>query len=49
MTVLAEGIETKAQLERLRELGCDLGQGFLFSRAVPRGEVNSLLDLGFGF
>jgi diguanylate cyclase (GGDEF)-like protein/PAS domain S-box-containing protein len=49
MTVLAEGIETKAQLERLRELGCDLGQGFLFSPAVPRGEVNSLLDLGFGF
>jgi EAL domain-containing protein (putative c-di-GMP-specific phosphodiesterase class I) len=49
MTVLAEGVETKAQLERLRELGCELGQGFLFSPAVPVTEVPSLLDVSFGF
>jgi diguanylate cyclase (GGDEF)-like protein/PAS domain S-box-containing protein len=49
MTVLAEGIETKQQLERLRELGCDLGQGFLFSPAVPLAEVQSLLEVGYGF
>jgi EAL domain-containing protein (putative c-di-GMP-specific phosphodiesterase class I) len=32
--VVAEGIETDAQADRLRELGCDFGQGFLFSRPV---------------
>ena len=43
MTMLAEGIETEAQLERLRRLGCELGQGFLFSPAVPTGEVLAVL------
>jgi diguanylate cyclase (GGDEF)-like protein len=33
LRVVAEGIETRAQLDRLREIGCDLGQGFYF--AVP--------------
>ena len=36
--VVAEGIETERQAERLLELGCDLGQGYLFSRPVPRRE-----------
>jgi predicted signal transduction protein with EAL and GGDEF domain len=39
ITMLAEGIETPAQLERLRRMGCELGQGFLFSPAVPKEEV----------
>jgi diguanylate cyclase (GGDEF)-like protein/PAS domain S-box-containing protein len=39
ITMLAEGIETPAQLERLRRMGCELGQGFLFSPAVPNEEV----------
>jgi Amt family ammonium transporter len=43
MTVLAEGIETREQLVRLRSMGCDLGQGYLFSRAVPSDEVTELL------
>jgi diguanylate cyclase (GGDEF)-like protein/PAS domain S-box-containing protein len=43
MTMIAEGIETEAQLDRLRHLGCELGQGFLFSPAVPAGDVPSLL------
>jgi EAL domain-containing protein (putative c-di-GMP-specific phosphodiesterase class I) len=43
MTVLAEGIETQGQLERLRALGCEVGQGFLFSPAVPAGEVAAML------
>lgn len=42
MTVLAEGIETRGQLDRLRQLGCELGQGFLFSPAVPNDEVAEL-------
>jgi diguanylate cyclase (GGDEF)-like protein len=33
--VVAEGIETQAQLQRLRELGCDFGQGYLFARPGP--------------
>jgi EAL domain-containing protein (putative c-di-GMP-specific phosphodiesterase class I) len=43
MTMIAEGIETKAQLERLRFLGCELGQGFLFSPAVPADDVLAIL------
>jgi diguanylate cyclase (GGDEF)-like protein/PAS domain S-box-containing protein len=35
MQITGEGIETAAQLSRLRELGCDYGQGYLFSRPVP--------------
>ncbi|WP_201218657.1 EAL domain-containing protein [Halochromatium roseum] len=34
-TVVAEGIETQAQLEILRDLGCDWGQGYLWSKPVP--------------
>jgi diguanylate cyclase (GGDEF)-like protein/PAS domain S-box-containing protein len=43
-TVLAEGIEQRHQLERLRHFGCQLGQGFLFSCAVPASEVPALLN-----
>jgi diguanylate cyclase (GGDEF)-like protein/PAS domain S-box-containing protein len=42
-TVLAEGIETEGQLLRLRHLGCELGQGYLFSPAVPANEVAAML------
>jgi diguanylate cyclase (GGDEF)-like protein/PAS domain S-box-containing protein len=45
-TMLAEGIETVEQLERLRQLDCELGQGFLFSPAVPVGEVPEILRNG---
>jgi diguanylate cyclase (GGDEF)-like protein/PAS domain S-box-containing protein len=40
--VVAEGVESKAQLERLRELGCDEYQGFLFSPAVSPSELEKL-------
>jgi EAL domain-containing protein (putative c-di-GMP-specific phosphodiesterase class I) len=42
MQVVAEGIETQGQLEFLTERQCPLGQGFLFSRAVPSEEVPRL-------
>jgi EAL domain-containing protein (putative c-di-GMP-specific phosphodiesterase class I) len=46
MIVLAEGIETNGQLERLSNLHCDLGQGFFWSPAVPHGDVVSMLGDG---
>ncbi len=33
--VIAEGIETPAQADALRAIGCDFGQGFLFGRPSP--------------
>jgi diguanylate cyclase (GGDEF)-like protein len=41
--VVAEGIETGRQAERLRELGCDLGQGYLFARPMPADAVRRIL------
>ena len=34
LCVVAEGVESVEQLERLRELGCDRAQGFFFSRSI---------------
>lgn len=41
MDVVAEGIERESQLERLRQMGCEYGQGYLFSRPLPRGEAEA--------
>lgn len=40
---VAEGIETREQLENLRAMNCDLGQGFLFSKALSRERMDDLL------
>ena len=44
--VVAEGVETTEQVEVLRALGCQLGQGFYFARAVPATELTRLLQAG---
>jgi diguanylate cyclase (GGDEF)-like protein/PAS domain S-box-containing protein len=41
MSPLAEGIETEAEWRFLVEHGCSLGQGYLFSRPVPAGEITA--------
>jgi EAL domain-containing protein (putative c-di-GMP-specific phosphodiesterase class I) len=45
MDVVAEGIETREQYLLLRELGCRLGQGFLFARPMSAEAVTRLLRL----
>jgi diguanylate cyclase (GGDEF)-like protein/PAS domain S-box-containing protein len=44
--VVAEGVETRAQLERLAEYGCDEAQGYLFSKPLAPEECGRLLEEG---
>ena len=46
MEAIAEGIETPLQLLQLRQLGCAVGQGYLFGRAVPAAEAADLIGAG---
>jgi diguanylate cyclase (GGDEF)-like protein/PAS domain S-box-containing protein len=46
LRVIAEGIETMSQLERLRSLGCEFGQGYLFSPPVTPEAAEQLLQTG---
>ncbi|CQR63883.1 Uncharacterized signaling protein PA1727 [Streptomyces leeuwenhoekii] len=43
LTVTAECVETSAQAARLRRIGCDTGQGWLYSRPVPPDRISELL------
>ncbi|MDQ1045839.1 bifunctional diguanylate cyclase/phosphodiesterase [Streptomyces sp. V4I2] len=45
LTVTAECVETSAQAARLRRIGCDTGQGWLYSRPVPPDRISGLLGL----
>jgi EAL domain-containing protein (putative c-di-GMP-specific phosphodiesterase class I) len=43
VTVIAEGVETDAQLEQLRELGCDAAQGYVIGRPVSDEQLDAML------
>ncbi|MEH1781784.1 MAG: EAL domain-containing protein [Nostoc sp.] len=43
INIVAEGIETSVQLEKLKELNCKLGQGYLFSKPLPSQAATQLL------
>lgn len=49
LEVVAEGIETQEQKQLLCQLGCTLGQGFLFSHPLPPDEILSLCQLEHPF
>jgi len=55
LRTVAEGIEVAGELEVMREIGCDAGQGYLFQRPVPADEFLDFLEewperrRGFGF
>lgn len=44
LDVVAEGVETAEQLERLRQIGCDYVQGYYFARPMPCEEFKALLE-----
>jgi diguanylate cyclase (GGDEF)-like protein/PAS domain S-box-containing protein len=46
LSAIAEGVETRQQLEQLRRVGCDLGQGFYFARPQPAKDLAELFRLG---
>jgi EAL domain-containing protein (putative c-di-GMP-specific phosphodiesterase class I) len=44
LKVVAEGVETHAQADFLRDIGCELAQGYLYSRPVPAEAIGQLLS-----
>lgn len=44
LKVIAEGVETKEQLAFLTKNGCDIGQGYYFSKPMPASEIKMILE-----
>jgi len=42
LKIVAEGIETQKQLEFLKRLNCDFGQGFLLCKPIPANNIKRL-------
>jgi diguanylate cyclase (GGDEF)-like protein/PAS domain S-box-containing protein len=47
ISTVAEGVESADQVNELRALGCQIGQGFFFSRALPAEDFDALLTAHF--
>ena len=47
LQVVAEGVETREQLELLRQQGCDIAQGYLIARPIPQAELAGFLEEQF--
>lgn len=45
LQVIAEGVETRRQLDELRRLGCEAAQGYLWARPMPAHEAQEWMDL----
>jgi diguanylate cyclase (GGDEF)-like protein len=48
MQVIAEGVETQAQLRQLRGYGCEMAQGYLFARPIAEAELMDTLSRDWG-
>jgi EAL domain-containing protein (putative c-di-GMP-specific phosphodiesterase class I) len=46
LRLIAEGVETEAQADLLRNLGCTLGQGYLYAKPMPGEALEQLLASG---
>jgi diguanylate cyclase (GGDEF)-like protein len=46
LVTVADGVETRMQLEQLKEVGCDVGQGYYFARPRPAEAIAELLGAG---
>ena len=44
LATVAEGVETEEQLSWLRQEGCDMGQGYLFGKALPAAAFVALVN-----
>jgi EAL domain-containing protein (putative c-di-GMP-specific phosphodiesterase class I) len=44
LSIVAEGVETTDQAEYLRNVGCDVGQGFLFAKPMPADALRDWLE-----
>jgi sensor c-di-GMP phosphodiesterase-like protein len=44
LTVLAEGVEEKGQVDLLRKVGCEYVQGYYFSKPLPVSDMKEFLD-----
>ncbi|MGQ0741757.1 MAG: putative bifunctional diguanylate cyclase/phosphodiesterase [Alphaproteobacteria bacterium] len=47
MQVIAEGVESEDDAERLRSLGCEYAQGFLYGAPIPASDVNSFVAMNY--
>jgi len=43
LKVVAEGVETQEQVNYLRTIGCDMGQGYFFAKPIDEAAVHELL------